>query len=185
MKGVSEIISYVLIVLLVFSLISFILLWGLPYLQKRQDEMKLNLIFNDLFSENSPNSIINKMKDCFLRKTTEKVGGYDGIWNISDKYVTFSFISRASPVSSNEWITIYGCVKDICEFFEGFYEVQASSEKIENYYIVKYRVILKKLNINNNIYDIRFERNFYSQTKYIYLSSNIDEVNKIIYFSVR
>lgn len=185
MKSVSEIISYLLIVLLVFSLISFILFWGLPYLQKRQDEMKVNLIFNDLFSENSPNSIVNKMKNCILRKTSEKIGGYDGIWNITEKSLIFSFISRASPVNSEEWITIYGCVKDACEIHEGFYEIQVSSEKIQDYFLVKYRVNLKKLNIDNILYNISFKNNFYSSTKYIYLLCEIDEINKIIYFSVR
>ncbi|MEM5832868.1 MAG: hypothetical protein QXE43_01670, partial [Candidatus Aenigmatarchaeota archaeon] len=74
MKAISEIVSYLLIVLLIFSLISLILFWGLPYLQKRQDEMKINLIFNDLFSEESSNSIVNKMKNSLFRKTTEKIG---------------------------------------------------------------------------------------------------------------
>lgn len=204
MKAISEIVSYLLIVLLIFSLISLILFWGLPYLQKRQDEMKINLIFNDLFSEESSNSIVNKMKNSLFRKTTEKIGGYDGSWNITvanfatnePSSIIFYFVSSVSPINSEEWVTIYGCGKEVCEIHEGFYEVKVSSERIGDSFIVKYGVFLKKLRMKDKIYNITFNvtnfdpniRSYYFQTKFIYLSSEIRDINEregIIIFWVR
>lgn len=188
MKGVSEIISYILIVSLVVSLVSFILSWGLPYLQKQQDEVKNSLIFNDLFSENSPNSLANKLRKVIFSKTTEKVGGYDGNWNVAQKNITFSFISKASPVNpSQDWVSIYGCTKESCIFpMEPFYEVKVSSERIDNYFLVKYRLELKKIVINDKTYEILFENSLDLNTKQITISfSNIDESNGKILLVVR
>lgn len=186
MKLVSEIISYILITLLVISLIAFILSWGLPYLQKKQDEMKINLIFNSLFGEESATSIPSALKKILITKSSERIGGYDGVWNITGRSITFSFVSRVSPVNSEEWITIYGCVKDACQFLlEPFYEVQARSERADGNFRVFYRVVLKNLIIDNINYTVIFENSLYSTSKYIHIIfSRIDENNKIVYLRV-
>lgn len=187
MKVVSEIVSYILIILLVISLISFILSWGIPYLQKRQDEMKVRSIFNSLFDDHSSTSIPALLKKILIVKSVEMIGGYEGFWNVSDRYITFSFFSRFSPLNSDDWITIYGCLKDVCEFpLEPFYEVQAISERIEDTYLVRYRVVLKKININDRIYEIKFENSLYLNSKYISISFNRkDDINNVIYLNAR
>lgn len=187
MRLISEIVSYILITLLVVSLISFILSWGLPYLQKKQDEMKVNLIFNSLFSEGSSASVPSVLKNILITKTAGKVGGYEGVWNVSANFITFSFISRTSPINSANWITIYGCAKNLCEFLlEPFYEIQVRSERVNGRFVVFYRIILKDIIINGQAYKIMFENSLYSNTKYIFLSfSRIDEFNKIIYLKVQ
>ena len=188
MKAVSEILSYLLITLLVIGLISFILSWGLPYLQKRQDEMKINVIFNNLFSDLSEGSLPSAIKRILIaRSGYEKVGGFDGSWNVTNNEIIFTFVSKASPVNSNDWVLVYGCAKDVCNFpQEHFYSVEVSSQRISDYFVVKYKLVLKKITYFGDVYSLRFSSNFYSTSKYIFIEfDKIDEVNKIIYLKVR
>jgi len=188
MKGVSETISYLLIVLLVVGLISLILSWGLPYLQKRQDEIKNNVIFNSLFNELSENSLPSALKRILIaRSGYEKVGGFDGSWNVTNDEIIFSFVSSVSPVSPGDWIIISGCNKNLCEFpKEPFYSIEASSQKFDKYYIVRYKLKLKDITYFNDIYTLRFSSLFYSTSKYIFIEfEKIDNQNKIIYIKVR
>jgi len=188
MKAVSEIISYLLITLLVVGLISFILSWGLPYLQKRQDEMKINVIYNTLFSDLSGKSLPSAIGE-ILRGISSyvKVGGFDGNWNATNNEIIFSFTSKASPVNSNDWVLIYGCAKDVCNFpQEPFYSVEVYSQKISDYFVVKYKLKLRKIIYFGDVYTIKFSSNFYSNSKYIFIElDKIDETNKIIYLKVR
>lgn len=185
MRGISEIVSYILIALLVVSLISFILSWGLPYLEKRQDEIKTRVIFNHLFNDESSTSIPVALKKVITLRTTERVGGYDGLWNIEPKSITFSFLSRASPVDSSNWITIYGCTKNICDFLlEPFYEVQALSERSGDRYFVRYRILFKNIRIEERVFEIRFDKTSSSSSKYITISFlRRDDTNNIIYLT--
>lgn len=185
MRGVSEIISYILIALLVISLISFILSWGLPYLEKRQDEIKTKAIFNHLFNEDSSSSIPTILKRVITLRTSERVGGYEGFWEISNKSITFSFLSKFSPVDSQNWVTVYGCLKNVCEFLlEPFYEVQVLSERSEDKYLVRYRILLKNVKIEDNVFEIKFDKAVYSSSRFITISFvRRDDISNIIYLS--
>jgi len=188
MRAVSEIISYLLIALLVIGLISFILSWGLPYLQKRQDEMKINVIFNNLFSDLSEGSLPSAIKRILIsRSGYEKVGGFDGSWNVTNNEIIFTFASKVSPVNSKDWVLIYGCVKEVCNFpQEPFYSVEVSSQKISDYFVVKYKITLRKITYFDDVYTLNFSSNFYSTSKYIFIEfDRIDEVAKTIYLRVK
>ncbi|MEM5830083.1 MAG: hypothetical protein QXL82_01060 [Candidatus Aenigmatarchaeota archaeon] len=184
-KGISEILSFVLIALLVISLIALILSWGIPYLQKRQDEMKVNLIYQTLFNDLSDSSVQSTLRRLLIaRGGSEKVGGFDGSWNVSIDSITFSFSSRVSPVSPGNWVTIYGCLKNICDFpKEPFYVVEVFSQKVQDIYRVSYRIRLKSITIEGDTFSLVFSQPFYSNSKYIFLSfERIDYTNKIISF---
>ncbi|MEM5828173.1 MAG: hypothetical protein QW197_01550 [Candidatus Aenigmatarchaeota archaeon] len=186
-RGVSEILSFILIALLVVSLISLILSWGIPYLQKRQDEMKVNIIYQTLFNDLSESSVQAALRRILIAKSgSERVGGYDGSWNVTQNTITFSFSSKVSPVSPGNWVAIYGCLKDVCEFpKEPFYVVEVYSEKVQDVYRVSYRLRLKRISVEGDTYTLFFSQPFYSNSKYIFISfDRIDYQNKVISFKV-
>jgi len=109
MKGVSEIISAVLVVLIAIALVAMAYTWGLPLIQKMQSRSVTERVAG-YFDPNNPNSLQRKIT------TVANKGGYDtfkldvdGIWIIetASNSIQFTFFSKATNLAATgDWVAL-------------------------------------------------------------------------------
>jgi len=163
MKAQSDIIAMIIIVIISISLVSFALLWGLPLIQKRQDESIVNRVDRSFDTNNAnslPNKIVyiakNKGEDTFTSET-------DGVWalneydsnnpgNMERNYIEFSFLSKASKIAANnEWIP------NLCGKLDGILGensaiVCGKTNVFQDNYNITYKIWFRRLKETDNRY---------------------------------
>ena len=109
MKGQSDIVGMVLVVLISISLLSLAYTWGMPLIQKKQDTTKYERVFS-IFDPNNPNSFERKI--IYVANTESDYvfsSDYSGNWILdqNENSVSFSFVSKVTGVkASNEWFSL-------------------------------------------------------------------------------
>lgn len=121
MKGVSEIISAVLVIAIAISLVTLAYTWGIPLIQKRMGETAIERI-HTYFHPMSPNSLQRKITETASRGG-ETIFSLDveGIWtiNTTENSIEFKFFSKVTRVAPNvSWIPVFGYTS-ICEPVKG------------------------------------------------------------------
>jgi len=173
MKGQSEIISVVLIILISIALISAAYTWGLPLIQKRQDTAKIERIssyFSQSFSSSLPSLI-----EFVARNGGEATFSLeaDGLWQLypdgsSTPYnnsVSFTFFSKVSNVAANKgWISLTPGAS--CPPAPGVLGEESASvvceraDSLFNGFNITYLVFFRSLSQagSNNVYRISLDR---------------------------
>jgi len=113
-KGVSEVISVVMIVTISLALISTILLYAYPMIRKNQDRVSLEKVMA-FFAPEASGSFIKKLEYISNFGGAEGINlDVDGIWEIRsykdnspfNNSISFSFFSRTTNVRSNQLISL-------------------------------------------------------------------------------
>jgi hypothetical protein len=109
MKGVSELIAAVLVVLIAIALVSIAYFWGLPLIQKMQGEAITERVAG-YFDPSNPNSLQGKIVSVANRGGEEVFKlDVDGLWIISttDNSIQFTFSSKATNIKAvGTWVVI-------------------------------------------------------------------------------
>jgi len=106
MKGQSEIVSALLIILIAIALTTTALMWGLPLLRKRQDSVLVEKI-NAAFDPQRPRCLQNVIKNVANNGGSEKFFvDTEGIWTVNEteNSISFSFFALACDKALNMWI---------------------------------------------------------------------------------
>ncbi len=109
MKGQSDIVSLVLIVVISIGLLGAAYTWSLPLIQKRQDTTKFERIYS-FFDPANPNSLERKI--IYTARTgSDSIfsSDFEGIWIIDkeENSITFTFFSKVTGFKpTNEWISL-------------------------------------------------------------------------------
>lgn len=114
-KAQGDIISAVIIIVIALSLFSTAYMWGMPLIQKRQDEAKVERVYS-YFNVANANSIIKRMEYIANNGGTETFAtDIDGIWflkeydvgELESNYIEFTFLSKVSNVAAGVgWVTL-------------------------------------------------------------------------------
>ena len=101
-KGISTVVSAVLIVVIVLGLSGTAYIWGTPLIQKRQEASVTENVFT-LFSQTNQNSLPKMIEDVANNKgvKTFKINT-DGIWklNQNEDSIEFTFTSKTSNIAA-------------------------------------------------------------------------------------
>lgn len=109
MKGVSEIVAVVIIVLLSLTFFSAAYLWGKPLIEKRQYAAEVDRIAS-IFSQQNALSLPSKI-EYVANKGGQEVIKVDtqGAWRLNEtaNYIEFSFFSKTTPYAANAgWVSL-------------------------------------------------------------------------------
>jgi hypothetical protein len=110
LKAQADIISAIIIIIIAIGLVSSAYLWGLPLIQKKQDEALVKRVSNyfDQKNENSLSSKIEFIADNGGEDTFNL--DVDGLWVLdpNENSMSFTFFSRVSDIGSAAWISLTG-----------------------------------------------------------------------------
>ncbi len=124
MKGVSEIISVILILVITIALVATAFNWGLPLIQKTQGDVTVKNLAN-LFDQSNSNSLPSKIQGIFSNGGEETFSaGTTGIWflypcsvgtgcsnnNPENNSIQFTFFSKYTTNIGTDrgWISLSG-----------------------------------------------------------------------------
>jgi len=167
MKGVSPILSAIIIITISLTLFAVGYNWLKPILEKRQDMIKVERV-KDVFDPLNPSSLPAKIE--YLAKfggEDQLTLNVDGLWILNENlnFIEFVFYSKVSSVAANgEWISLTGGNCENPE--EGIVGVDAASvvcaraDKFAGGYNITYKVQFRKLRdeITGTIYQIDLEK---------------------------
>ncbi|MCX8190865.1 MAG: hypothetical protein N3D78_01595 [Candidatus Aenigmarchaeota archaeon] len=114
MKGVSEVISIALIVIISIGLIATALMYGYPLIQKTQDRAQLEKVAS-VFSPELTNSLVKKLEYISNFGGSDSINiGVDGVWEVRsytenspyNNSISFSFFSKVTNIRSNQYISL-------------------------------------------------------------------------------
>jgi len=106
MKGVSEIVSAVLVVLIAIALVAIAYTWGLPLIQKMQSRSATERVAG-YFDPNNANSLQRKITNVASRGGEDVFSiDVDGIWMMSTNSIQFTFFSKATNIGTGGWVPI-------------------------------------------------------------------------------
>jgi flagellin-like protein len=157
MKGISEIISAVLVVLIAIALVSMAYTWGLPLIQKARGEAIAERV-HTYFNPDNAASLQSKMMGA-VNLGGESVFNLDvdGIWillppdasTVENNSIQFTFFSKVSKVGySGEWIPIFGGGCDPSPRYLGVdrpYVTCARASALGDGYNITYKVQFREL----------------------------------------
>jgi hypothetical protein len=115
MKGVSEKVSAVLIVLIVASIIGVVYNWGVPLIEKTHAEVNADRV-HSYFNPNNKESLQQKIVEVanFGGETTFFMDA-DGVWtlNNTDNSISFKFFSKVTKIAANGvWVPVFSSTCD-------------------------------------------------------------------------
>jgi hypothetical protein len=107
-KAQADIISAIIIIIIAIGLVSSAYMWGLPMIQKKQDEALAERVSN-YFNQNNENSLPSKIK--FIADNGgEETFSLDvsGLWtlNTTENSISFTFFNKVSNIGSATWISL-------------------------------------------------------------------------------
>lgn len=155
LKGQSDIISAIIIVVIAIGLVGTAYTWGLPLIQKQQDTALAERVTN-YFSNDNTNSIQKKIvsvatnggEDTFA----EDVSGFwqlvpNGAFSIDNNSLSFTFFSRVSNVATGQWVPLNGvsCPAPSGSVGEDPYAICARADLLSNGYNITYKVQFRAL----------------------------------------
>lgn len=168
MKGVSELISLVLIVTISLALVSTALLYAYPLIRKSQDRGNLEKVMS-LFLPQASDSIVKKLEYISNFGGAESISlDVNGIWELRsysdnspyNNSISFSFFSRVTNVNSNTLISL--SPGDSCPPQRGIIGVHSpfvvctSGSPIFDGFNITYVVFARNLTDGSRIYYVRF-----------------------------
>lgn len=164
LKGQSDIISAIIIIIIAIGLLGTAYTWGLPLIQKQQDTALAERVSN-YFSNDNTNSIQKKIvsvatnggEDIF----TNDVSGFwqlvpNGTFSINNNSISFTFFSRVSNVATGQWVSLNGvsCPAVSGSIGEDPYSVCARADTLSNGYNITYKLQFRLLQGNGKGYEI-------------------------------
>ena len=164
LKGQSDIISIVLIIIIAIGLVSTAYTWGIPLIQKQQDTSLVQRVAS-YFSNDNVNSVQKKIvyvatnggEESFTEDTS-------GFWNLASNSSTsifnnslsFTVFSRVSNVAVGSWTSLNGvpCPASSGTVGEDPYALCARADPLGNGFNVTYLVQFRPLYSNAQGYEI-------------------------------
>lgn len=109
MKAQTDVISAVIILLIAMGLISAVYMWGIPLIQKSQDNAVVERVYKN-FDKNNVNSIERKI-EYVANNGGEETFTVDteGIWylNEQENYIQFFFLKKSTNIAENlGWVPL-------------------------------------------------------------------------------
>jgi len=108
-KSQSDVISAMLILMISIGLVYTAFSWGLPLIQKKQDEALVSRVAN-YFSQQNANSLPKKIEFIANKGGTDTFNlDVEGVWTINEteNSISFFFSSLASNViQTGEWVSL-------------------------------------------------------------------------------
>jgi len=155
-KSQADIVSAMIIIVIAVGLVSTAFYWGLPLIQKKQDEALIERVSNS-FSQQNSNSLPKRIEFVAGKGGTDTFFlDVDGVWalNETEESISFFFSSLASDkTASGEWISLTEGVG--CSFQEtapiGTLGVDKSSivcvkvNKVSDHYEYTYKIWFREL----------------------------------------
>jgi len=154
-KGISEILSVILIMFVTISLVGTAFMYGMPLITKRQDTSSVDRIYDNFDSENA-NSIVRKIE--FVSKNGGQetfTSSVDGGYELSSGYLQFTSFSKVSNIAVSAagsdigWVAL--TTGGSCPPSNGIvginspYVVCAKAEPFSDGFNVIYRIMLRDL----------------------------------------
>lgn len=164
LKGQSDIISIILIILIAIGLVGTAYTWGIPLIQKQQDTALVERVAN-YFSNDNVNSIQKKIISVATaggeETFSEDVSGFwqlipNGAIIVDNNSLTFTFFSKVSNIANGTWVTLNGvpCPAPSGNVGEDSYALCARSDPLSNGYNITYRVQFRPLQGSTQGYEI-------------------------------
>jgi hypothetical protein len=165
LKGQSDIISAIIIIVIAIGLVGTAYTWGLPLIQKQQDTALAERVTN-YFSNDNTNSIQKKIVSVATNggeaTFTEDVSGFwqlvpNGTFSIDNNSLSFTFFSRVSNVATGvQWVPLNGvsCPAPSGSVGEDPYAVCARADLLSNGYNITYKVQFRALQGSDQGYEI-------------------------------
>jgi hypothetical protein len=164
LKGQSDIISAIIIIIIAIGLVGTAYTWGLPLIQKQQDTAMVERVSN-YFSNDNVNSIQKKVISVATNggeeTFTEDVSGFwqlvpNGTFSVNNNSLSFTFFSRVSNIATGQWVPLNGvsCPAVSGSVGEDPYSVCARADSLSNGYNITYKVQFRALQGNNQGYEI-------------------------------
>lgn len=149
MKGVSEIISAVLVVLIAIALVAVAYTWGLPLIQKMQAKVITERVAG-YFDPNNVNSLQRKITSVASRGGEDVFKlDVDGLWIISaaENSIQFTFFSKATNIGTGDWVPILAdsCVVTPAYLGSNPFVTCARSDPMGDGYNITYKVWFREL----------------------------------------
>jgi len=154
MKGVSELISVVLVVLIAIALVVMAYTWGLPLIQKMQSRSVTERVAG-YFDPNNANSLQRKITNVASRGGEDVFSiDVDGIWMMSANSIQFTFFSKATNIGPGDWVPISGenCSSPLSPAYLGSnsFVTCARADPLADGYNITYQVWFRELVDPNN-----------------------------------
>jgi len=149
MKGVSELVSAVLVVLIAIALVAMAYTWGLPLIQKMQSRSVTERVAG-YFDPNNANSLQRKITNVASRGGEDVFSiDVDGIWMMSTNSIQFTFFSKATNIGTGGWVPISAdnCASPLDPAYLGSnsFVTCARADPIADGYNITYQVWFRKL----------------------------------------
>jgi flagellin-like protein len=154
MKGVSELISAVLVVLIAIALVAMAYTWGLPLIQKMQSRSVTERVAG-YFDPNNANSLQRKITNVANRGGEDVFSiDVDGIWMMSANSIQFTFFSKATNIGPGDWVPISAgsCNSPLSPAYLGSnsFVTCARADPLADGYNITYQVWFRELVDPNN-----------------------------------
>jgi flagellin-like protein len=154
MKGVSELISAVLVVLIAIALVAMAYTWGLPLIQKMQSRSVTERVAG-YFDPNNANSLQRKITNVASRGGEDVFSiDVDGIWMMSANSIQFTFFSKATNIGPGDWVPISAgsCSSPLSPAYLGSnsFVTCARADPLADGYNITYQVWFRELVDPNN-----------------------------------
>lgn len=164
LKGQSDIISIVLIIIIAIGLVSTAYTWGIPLIQKQQDTGVVERIAN-YFSNDNVNSIQKKIVSVATNGGEETFSEDEsGFWqlisnsssSVFNNSLSFTIFSRVSNIAVGGWTSLNGvsCPASPGTIGEDPYALCARADSIGNGFNVTYLVQFRPLYSSTQGYEI-------------------------------
>jgi len=161
LKGQSDVVSAVIIIVIAIGLVGTAYMWGLPLIQKRQDSSLVERTFS-YFNDNNANSLVKKI-DFIARNGGEDTFSVDinGVWilhpcndagvsgclsdyDFNNNSIDFSLFSRVSNIGVDQgWVSLSStdtCPGGTAPIGDKPYIVCARADTVPEGYNITYRV---------------------------------------------
>lgn len=164
LKGQSDIISIVLIIIIAIGLVSTAYTWGIPLIQKQQDTSLVERIAS-YFGNDNVNSIQKKIVSVATNGGEESFSeDASGFWQLTpnssssvfNNSLSFTVFSRVSNIAVGSWTSLNGvsCPASAGNVGEDPYALCARADPIGNGFNVTYLVQFRPLYSSTQGYEI-------------------------------
>jgi len=154
LKGQSDIISAVIIIIIAIGLVSTAYTWGIPLIQKQQDTSLVDRV-TSYFSPDNVNSIEKRIVSIATNGGEETFSeDASGFWQLvpngasaDSNSLSFTFFSRVSNIATGQWVSLNGpaCTAAPGSVGEDPYVVCARADPISNGFNITYKVQFRQL----------------------------------------
>jgi hypothetical protein len=166
-KGQTDILSAVIIIIIAVGLVGTAYNWGIPLIQKQQDTSLVERV-EGYFRGDIENSIEKKIVSVATTSGEETFSeDVPGLWqlvpnsslSIDNNSLSFNFFARVSniaPLQKDQWISLNGvpCPPNPGFIGEDAYAVCARADSVSNGYNIMYKIQFRPLQGGSQWYEI-------------------------------